>query len=56
VKAGERTFFADNLRYKKLICHEDLQPGKICLGEGYSKNGANPIIVGNMGIGLTFEN
>ena len=58
MKAGERTFFADNLRYKKPICHEDedLQPGKICTGEGYSKNGADPIIVGNVGIGLTFEN
>jgi len=56
VKAGERTFFADNLRYKKLICHKDLQQGKICIGEGYSKKVANPIIIGNMGIGLTFEN
>jgi hypothetical protein len=56
VKAGERTFFADNLRYKKLICREDLQPGKIGLGKGYSKNGADPIIVGNVVIGLAFEN
>jgi hypothetical protein len=55
VKAGERTFFADNLRYKKLICHEDLQPGKIGLGEGYSKNGANPTSLGYVGIGITTD-